>query len=300
MQNKKANIKIAYLCYKDVGTYKSDYVNEDPLLFDFLTSKGLHVDYLIWTDEQINWDLYDFVLIKSIWDYIDQYDYFLKWLDNLRAKNIIILNPSNVVKWNSDKRYLREIEIAGLPVIEFDIIERGNDFKAEYFFERFSSDSLVLKPTIGGGSKNVILVNQSTVKSLKKSINSLLNQCSYIVQPFVTKVQEAGEWSLIYFGGSFSHAVLKQAKPGDFRVQHYLGGTIQKIEPPNELINLGYKYIEKFARGCLYARVDGVLTDSGFKLMELELIDPYLFLFTDMDAYKRYFNSLERIIKNYQ
>ncbi|RZK54982.1 MAG: hypothetical protein EOO91_14965 [Pedobacter sp.] len=118
----------------------------------------------------------------------------------------------------------------------------------------------------------------------------------FIVQPFLTEIEENGEWSFIFFGGKFSHALLKKAADGDFRVQATFGGTVHPQQPAKELLTTAQKYVDQFAKDCLYARVDGAIVNNEFLLMELELIEPFLFLDTEEKALENYYEALKRLI----
>jgi glutathione synthase/RimK-type ligase-like ATP-grasp enzyme len=117
-----------------------------------------------------------------------------------------------------------------------------------------------------------------------------------MAQPFLPQIQEEGEWSFVFFNGKFSHSLLKKAKPGDFRVQHYLGGTIHSAQAPAHLLKEATAYAEAFAKSCLYVRVDGLEVDKHFMLMELELIEPFLFLFTHPQGYENYYTGLMQLL----
>lgn len=118
-----------------------------------------------------------------------------------------------------------------------------------------------------------------------------------MLQPFVKEVAEIGEYSYIFFKENFSHAILKTAKSGDFRVQHFFGGSIQNIVPDIKELTYIQKLVDEFAKNSLYARVDGVWIEGVFYLMELELIEPYLFLFTSDKARENYKNALKEVFK---
>ncbi|GAA4469618.1 hypothetical protein GCM10023189_56900 [Nibrella saemangeumensis] len=288
-------MKIAYICYEDIGTYASPVENEDQKLFQFLKQKGLDIHFMLWTDPLADWSHFDLALLKAPWDYFEKIDLFYAWLEELKQKNVPLLNPYEVVRWNSDKHYLRDIAAAGLPVTPTLFVEKGHKADLAAYFDQFNSVKLIVKPCISAGSKNTYAITPEQLTEFTPKLNGLLQQESFMVQPFLPQIQEEGEWSLLFFNGRFSHAVLKKAKAGDFRVQHYLGGTIHPQPPSAELIQHAEAYVHRFAKDCLYARVDGTLVDGQFVLMELELIEPFLFLFTDLNSYERYFKALQQL-----
>lgn len=285
-------MKIAYVCYNDLGKYASGVENEDQILLDFLKKKGLDISREVWNDPLVNWGDYDFAILKSPWDYFDQISEFYTWLNRLEDLELPLLNPSEVVKWNSDKHYLREIAASGLLVTPTIYFEKGEKPDLSECFDTLGAQTIIVKPCISGGSKNTIKVNPENLSLLTPQIHGYLAEEAYMVQPFLAEIESKGEWSFLFFDGKFSHSLLKKAKPGDFRVQHYLGGSIHNEPAPAHLMQAAQKYASQFAKDCLYARVDGVEVKGEFMLMELELIEPFLFLFTNEDSYQNYYQAL--------
>lgn len=288
---------IAYVTYQDKGIYTSPTTeNEDDILLKFLKDKGLNIEKVIWNDQTIKWKDYNLAVLKSPWDYFDLIADFYNWLNLLKSKNIKLLNPFDIVKWNADKHYLQDIEQAGLKVAQSIFVKKGEEINLYHYFEVFNAQQFIVKPCVSGGSKNTFKVNLANAKEINDKLNVLLANEDFILQPFINEIEEVGEWSFLFFDGNFSHAVLKKAKTGDFRVQHYLGGTIHPQKPPQHLVASALQYINQFAKGCLYARVDGTVVNNSFVLMELELIEPFLFLNTHISSYENYYNALKNLI----
>ncbi|HYK77825.1 MAG TPA: hypothetical protein VEV16_12680 [Daejeonella sp.] len=288
-------MKIAYVTYEDQGKYASGVENEDTKLLDFLQQQGLDIHQEIWTDPQVNWADYDLAILKSPWDYFDKIDQFYAWLNHIEKLNLRLLNPVKTVKWNSDKNYLQDIARAGLSVTPTLYFEKAEKPDLSFCFDQLKSEQLIIKPRVSGGSKNTLKLNRGNLAELTPRIHQFLEEEAYMVQPFLKEVEEQGEWSFLFFNGKFSHCLLKKAKSGDFRVQHYLGGSIHPEAAPAHLLQAAEKYVEQFAEGCLYARVDGLEVQGQFMLMELELIEPFLFLFTDPESYQRYYEALKNL-----
>lgn len=289
-------MKIAFVTYQDEGRYVSSAENEDQLLLQFLTAKGLDVTLEIWTDERVIWHDYDLAILKSPWDYFNKITQFYSWLEKMQQLNVRLLNPLPVLKWNSDKHYLLDIQSAGLPVTPTVFIEKDSKPDLATYFKQFNTDQIIVKPCISGGSKNTFKVARNDLAQLHPKLFNLLKEEAFMVQPFLGEVENNGEWSFLFFNGKFSHSLLKKAKPGDFRVQHYLGGTIHPQTPPQYLLENAQQYVDQFARGCLYARVDGLEVNGTFMLMELELMEPFLFLQTCPGSYESYYETLAGLI----
>lgn len=293
-------MKIAYVCYQDTGKYASGVENEDDILLEFLKGKGLEITREIWNDPTVNWDNFDLAVLKSPWDYFDKINEFYEWLNKLESLGVNLLNPVKTVKWNSDKHYLQEIADSGLRVTPTLYFEQGEKPNLASCFESLNTDTLIVKPCISGGSKNTIKIGKKNLAEFTSVVHGYLIEEAYMAQPFMPEIESAGEWSFLFFNGRYSHHLLKKAKPGDFRVQHYLGGSIHTQPAPEHLLHAAKKYADQFAKGCLYARVDGLEINGQFTLMELELIEPFLFLFTAAESYDNYYKALEEIIEKYE
>jgi glutathione synthase/RimK-type ligase-like ATP-grasp enzyme len=283
---------IAYVCYKSAEKF-SVIENENDLLLCYLQQKGLHIRKAVWDDPAEDWSAYELVVLKAPWDYFDKFPHFTAWLDRLEQLQVPLLNPIEIVRWNSDKHYLQDIADAGLPIIPTRFIEKGEQPDLMPFFEALDSDKLIIKPAVSGGAKNTFVLSRDNVAALAPELLLLLQEESFMVQPFVTEIQTEGEWSFMFFGGQFSHCLLKTVKEGDFRVQHIHGGSVHARQAPEAMLELARQYTDRFARGCLYARVDGVMHKGQFALMELELIEPYHYLFTSESSFESYYQALK-------
>jgi glutathione synthase/RimK-type ligase-like ATP-grasp enzyme len=284
--------QIALITYTDTGNYSGISNEENTQLYDLLQEKGLHISYQIWDDPAVDWSQFDLLILKSPWDYFDKIDAFYAWLDKLEQLQVRVLNPIKTVRWNADKRYLLDLQEQGVKIVPTVWLERGSAFDAAQVFEQLKSDKVIVKPAVSGGAKNTFALTLAQAEAETSDINKLLQQESFLAQPFVEEIKTKGEWSFLFFNGEFSHSVLKTAKPGDFRVQHFFGGTVQTPEPPAALLEAAHNIVDNHAQGCLYARVDGVEQNGELALMELELIEPFLFMPMSEGAFERYYEAL--------
>ncbi|QHL88843.1 hypothetical protein GU926_15975 [Nibribacter ruber] len=289
-------MKLALVTYSDLHSYGSLSSSEDSVLVDYLTSKGLDLTVEVWNDPAVNWQQYEVAILKSPWDYFNRIEEFMAWLDKIEGLGVRLLNPIDIVRWNTDKHYLLEIEKAGLPVVPSALLKRGTEINLEDLYTRFSTDKLIVKPTVSGGAKNTFIVTKEQAAAELPKIQELTATEDFLAQPFMPQIQEEGEWSFLFFGGKYSHTLLKSAKSGDFRVQHFFGGTIHPQMAPAHLLSQAQKLVDKFAQGCLYARVDGIVVGEELQLMELELIEPFLFLHTNEHALKNYYQALKSML----
>lgn len=289
--------KIAVVTYESRGSYAVESVpDEDVILEAILDEFGYSYQFEVWSDLTVDWTFYDLLLIKSPWDYFDKYEAFLLWLDKVESLGIPTLNKIETVRWNSDKRYLQDIHAKGFPIVPTYFLEKGEWSEEIDFFEYFNKEILIVKPTVSGGSKNTLKIGKEDWENKKDELQKLLQVEGFMVQPFVDQIALEGEYSYLYFNGKFSHAVLKSPKPGEFRVQHFFGGEIKtSIPTPEQLASID-RLIASFASETLYARVDGVWVEGIFYLMELELIEPYLFLFVSDSALENYKSAIKERI----
>jgi len=292
-------MKVAVITYDNKGAYASNEVNEDVIVEKLLRELALDFSFEIWSDPKVNWQEYALLLIKSPWDYFDRYAEFKTWCNKIQEIGIPTLNTMETILWNSDKWYLKDIQDKGFPIVPTQFLKRNKPLSLEKYFKEFNTDTLVVKPTVSGGAKNTIKLKQSELKEEEGKIREWLEEEDFMVQPFLKEVAETGEYSYIFFNRNFSHAVLKSPKKGEFRVQHFFGGEINSITPTESELSYMQQIVDGFAQNTLYARVDGVWKEGVFYLMELELIEPYLFLFTSEKANENYKRPLKRRLRNY-
>jgi glutathione synthase/RimK-type ligase-like ATP-grasp enzyme len=289
-------MKIAYITYRNEGQY--GIADEENIqLLQFLQQKGLNIHKHYWNDTTVHWQAFDLVLLKAPWDYMDHIDAFHAWLDTMAQLGIPMLNPVETVRWNSDKHYLQDIAHAGLTVTPTFFLEKGTEPDLSVYFNEWPAMQLVVKPCVSGGAKNTFCFGREEVRRVTPVIHALLQDEAFMVQPFLEEIKTAGEWSLLFFNGRFSHALVKKPAQGDFRVQYQFGGTDQPQQPDAAMLEAAGAYVQQFAGDCLYARVDGTVIDGRFHLMELELIEPFLFLHTRPDGFEHYYKALQEAVR---
>lgn len=282
-------MNIALVTCESLAQYAAPNIDdEDSLLTRYLRAQGHHVEPRIWSNPAVNWHQYDLVVLKSPWDYFDRVQEFYAWLNRMEQEGIRMLNPVSTVRWNADKQYLLDMERQGVRIVPTHWLPRGTSFQAETVFEALATDRLVVKPAVSGGAKNTFELTLVEAQRRTSELTALLQTEDFLAQPFLPQVQSQGEWSLVYLGGQYSHCVLKTPKSGDFRVQHYLGGGIEPRQAPAPLRRTADDIVQRFAADCLYARVDGVEVEGELLLMELELIEPFLYLATAEGSFARY------------
>lgn len=232
----------------------------------------------IWNDANVDWSCHDAVLLRSTWDYFKHYADFIAWLDHLDGLSIATINDSALLRWNSDKRYLPELARHGVEIIPTQVTAHERLVET---LQPMLGQEVVVKPTISGTAWHAIRGRVGDA-AFAAEVAALPTAFAYMVQPFMAEIVSEGEWSLLFFDGRYSHAVIKRAARGDYRVQGEFGGTAEPARPDAATIQAAQRAMAAAAaighRDPAYARVDGVMAGGRFLLMELEMIEPYLHL----------------------
>jgi glutathione synthase/RimK-type ligase-like ATP-grasp enzyme len=277
-------MKIALVSCSSMSDYKTDIPNEDELLLSYLQQKAVDAEIVIWDDELVDWESYDIVVIKSTWDYFNKPMQFRAWLHGMQQREIRMFNSPETILWNIDKSYLKDLEKAGIPTIPTIWLDQNMQTDLPVVMSQLGASEIIIKPRISGASKNTFKVNAHNIVAVQQQFDELIKEEDFMAQPFVPQIME-GEYSFIFFNGLFSHAVKKAPQKDDFRVQHYFGGSITPYIPTDEIKSQAENVANQFAADCLYARVDGILINGILHIIELEVIEPMLYLHFHADSY---------------
>jgi len=238
-------------------------------------AQGMKTELVRWRDAAERADDFDAMLPFFVWDYFEgNEDDFLNEMAKVDATTKLF-NPYRVLKWNLNKSYLEELERQGAPVIRTLTVERVTERNINAAFETLGTDTLVIKPQIGGGAWRQALYKKGDPFPSKDT----LPPEAAMIQAFLPSVQSEGEYSFLYFGGQFSHAVNKTPKAGDYRIQSMYGGIEAPYSPSSQEREAARQVLDSLNFTPLYARVDLLRgLDGGLKLIELEMLEPYLYL----------------------
>jgi len=253
---------------------------ETHLLVAALARRGIVADVLPWNSEQ-DWAAYPLVVVRTPWDYFRHLDAFLAWAERTSALTRLV-NPVAVIAWNSHKGYLRELAAGGVAIVPTLWIEHAAAAPGARLAAQ-GWDEVVVKPAVSIGAIGALRTRADDPACLAH-LESLVAEGDVMVQPFVRSIAEAGEVSLIYFGGVFSHAICKRPAAGDYRVQDMYGGTVHAHTPTVAERTLAEAVLQHAPAATTYARVDLVSYAGHPALMELEAIEPELFLGATPDA----------------
>ena len=253
----------------------ADLHPDDLPLAAALRTAGLDPVAEVWTDPSVDWSSYDAVLLRSVWDYHTRYLEFTEWLGQLDKAEVPVLNDTDLIRWNGDKRYLLELRERGVAIVPSQVAAGAC---LREVVAGLDGQEIVIKPTVSATALHTIR-GVAGSEQLNRAIDELPDAV-YLVQPFLPEILSEGEWSLIYLDGEFSHAVIKRAADGDYRVQDDFGGTVELADPEPAVRAAADAVLAAVDNRVspVYARVDGVVAAGRFLLMEIELIEPYLFL----------------------
>jgi glutathione synthase/RimK-type ligase-like ATP-grasp enzyme len=252
-----------------------DYAEEWRWAFDVeaaaLEAAGVEVDAVPWTEAD---DLtgYDLVLPLVVWGYHERPAQWFDFIDRIAAERLPVVNPPNMLRWNSDKSYLAELGGRGISTVPTLAVEELGDEHLREARERFGTGELIVKPPVSGSAFQTFRLADDDL------VPREVRGRRMIVQPLIGAIAD-GEYSLILFDDLLSHCVVKRPQPGEFRVQPQFGGIAERCVAPEGAEALAQAALAAAPGEATYARVDIVRDDSGeLAIMELELIEPALFL----------------------
>jgi hypothetical protein len=285
---RKTMPRCALLTMSDIG----DYITYDHLLIEPLAALGWDAELVAW-DALTDWDRFAVVVIRSPWDYQDRLAEFMQVMQQIEDSRARLFNPLPVVQWNHDKRYLQQLQQHGCATVPTLFVEALVAGDIDQAFSHFDSERLILKPVISAAALNTHVLQKDHWRRQWPSIQPAFLQRIAMLQPFVDAVLSEGEYSLFYFAGKFSHAIVKRPKAGDFRVQEEYGSSLHPIQPVPDLLQAAEQALLATlaitSASLLYARVDLVRLDDGtVAIMELELIEPSLYFNMDASSAHRF------------
>jgi len=284
-----------YVNPSKIDPYIENVLKEDRLVMEGLEKLNLRTIKKDWNDTNFNWSSTKSAIFRSTWDYFDQFSNFRNWLDLVKDQCYLI-NPYQQINWNLDKHYLIDLQKLDLPIVESVFVSKKTNLNLETISKSKNWKDIVIKPTISGAARHTYLLKNDEIKNFQEKWLSLTSMEDFMVQEFQNNILSSGEIAVMLFGGKYSHSVLKKAKKGDFRVQDDFGGSVEKINPSLEIIQLAEKTIKSLKTIPIYGRVDIIFDNNNRPVIsELELIEPELwFRFKEESAYK-----LAEIVKDF-
>ena len=263
-------MRIALVTAQHIDPARTD----DALLSAALAERGHSVHWQAWDAEGVRWRDYDRVVLRSCWDYHREPPRFSAWLDSL-GEDVPLVNPLPLVRENLHKRYLLKLASAGVPVPPLKLVAQGSGATLAVLQAELGGGDLVVKPAVSGSAWRTLRVPAGGAIAAEAEFAALVAERDAIVQCFVPEIR-AGEYSLMYFRGRYSHAVLKTPARDEFRCQAEYGGIVTNLDPPTAVRETAERALALFGAPP-YARLDLVWSQGGARVMEVELIEPVLF-----------------------
>jgi glutathione synthase/RimK-type ligase-like ATP-grasp enzyme len=251
---------------------------DDQRLIPAFTALAVEPVPAVWSDASVNWRSFDAVMIRSCWDYHLRLPDFHRWLDELASSERMAWNPVSMVRWNADKRYLIDLAARGVSTVPTAIVAQGDADRALAIASERGWPRIVIKPAVSASGYETHLIDLATDGAARATIARVAEIGDVLVQPFVEEISRDGEFSFTFIDGAFSHATIKRAAPREFRVQTEHGGTADPVAVSARVVSQATAVLDALPERPLYARVDGIDRGGSFELMELELIEPNLFL----------------------
>lgn len=251
-------------------------LDADKALIPLLQNQNHQVETVVWNDTTIDWKLFNALIIRSPWDYYLNIETFEKWLLHIENLKIPLCNSVDIIRNNMHKFYLRNLQKNGVEIIPTVFVDKTNQLDLS-FIKDCNWEMAIIKPAISAASYRTEKFKPKDWPLIANKYQNIANNCDLLVQKYMPEIETYGEVSLIFFGGIFSHAVLKIPRAGDFRVQVQFGGQYSNFAPRLSTKKIAQDIVNSYENIPVYARIDGIETSDNFYLMEVELIEPDLY-----------------------
>ena len=284
-------LRCAFLVMADEG----DFVTDHTLGIAPLEAQGWQVELISWRETATDWDRFDTVYICTPWDYPDDPETFMATLQAIDNSSALLVNDLSLVRWTLPKTYLRDLEERGANIVPslWHHHLAGNELDA--WFAHFDTDRIIIKPVVSTNAKDTFLLHRPVAQETVAELRRTFAARDFVVQPFIENIQREGEFSLFFLGGEYSHAIQKIPKAGDFRVQEEHGAEIRSVIPEDALLQAARADFARVEPMPIYGRWDYVRGPDGrFLIMEMEIIEPSLYLRMDPGAPDRFAAAIDR------
>jgi len=285
-------VRVAFATYREAPALTDD----DRLAADALRERGVEAQPALWNAADVAWDRFELIVIRSTWDYPDHPVAYARWVESFLPTPRRLWNPPRVVLSTLDKRYLIELGQQGVTVVPTAVITAADEEPLRAILDRYGWNHVVIKPAVSASARGTWRSRRAAAADDEARFLQQRRGRDLLVQPFCPEIVAVGEWSLVFFAGEYSHAVLKQPAIGDFRVQRQFGGRPAAAAPSARLVEQAAAILPRLGGPLLYARVDGIERDGELVLMELEVNEPHLFLSSSREAPARFADAIVRAL----
>ena len=277
-------------CKKVAALTKSEQA-----LIPLFKEKNIVAEAVVWNNPAVIWEQYAYLIIRSIWDYHLNPIAFNQWLQYLATKNIKTLNALSILQANQHKFYLKKLAEQGIKIIPTLFIKQTNNFNLAEV-RSMGWEKVVIKPAVSASSFLTDLFTVSDIDAIETKYQPIAKERDLLVQKFMPAIQTFGELSIIFFNRKYAYTVLKTAKEKEFRVQSEYGGNTRLYQPTESIIQTASNILTHFSGDMLYARVDGLVINGEFILMEIELIEPQLFFDLDQQFIHQFVEAARELL----
>lgn len=265
-----------YLNPAEVTPYIQNVLTEDLLVQKAIEKRGLKAYRTSWSNPDFDWSSTKAVIFRTTWDYFERFDEFSIWLNQV-SKLTQLINAKNQLLWNIDKHYLQDLSDKGINIPKTFFIEKGSSATLDQLQQETGWVDFVLKPAISGAARHTYKLDSTTLSDHEPVFQKLIANEAMLIQEFQHHIITDGEISIMLMGGQYTHAIIKKAKKGDFRVQDDFGGSVESYSPTKEEIAFAERAFAVCDPLPVYGRAD-IIRDNNKQLAisELELIEPEL------------------------
>lgn len=285
-----------YLKPKVKDWYINQVLLEDSILQNALEKYDLKVCRKNWADKQFDFSRCRYAIFRTTWDYFDRFNEFFSWIEETK-KQTTFINSVDIINWNIDKHYLKELGDKKINIASTEYIERNTEISLIELLSKNNFKKAIIKPAISGAARDTYLIDKNNYKKYEERFQKLIKNKCMLFQEYLFNI-EKGEISLIMIGEEYTHAVKKTAKEGDFRVQDDHGGKVERYQPNKNEINFAKNCLNAIPFSPMYSRVDIVYDNNNNpSLTEIELIEPELWFRNNPAAASKLANQINHLIK---
>jgi len=289
-------VNLEYFVLPSIAFLSTDHLEGffvyDELLVTPFNQEGWEVETVSWHNKEVDWNAFDYVIVRSTWDYQQYPAEFQACLEVIASSTATLLNPLNLMKWNIEKTYLKDMQKQGVDIVP---TVWADTFSVEFLeaqFSHFDTSTLVIKPILSANADDTFKVTRENLPSLLPTLVTCFSHRKHMIQPFAQSIVDEGEYSLFFFNHKYSHGILKTPASGDFRVQEEHGGQLTLISPTEDMLRVAIQSLQAMPTKALYARVDLVRINNLWAIMELELIEPSLYFNLDKASPERFVQAM--------
>jgi hypothetical protein len=293
-----AKRRCAFLTMTDTRGWSIDA----DLAFAPMADLGWQCEWLPWRTPDADWNAYDAVYVAAPWDYPQDPDAFLRVLGDIDASSAVLVNDLTLARWNLSKTYLRDLESRGALIVPSRWYQQAAEgwFDGEGIAECFAvfGERIIVKPVVSTNATDTFLLSPPILRDKAALLQQAFRARAFVVQQFMENIRSDGEYSMFYFGEQYSHAIRKVPRKDDFRVQEEHGGDISAVEPEAALRATADRVMSLITPLPVYCRSDFVRdADGRFMLMELEMIEPSMYLRMHDDAPRRFAEAFDAYVR---